>query len=988
MINTLLLLFSLLAGSAFAASQGVVITNGNGTSIPTRPDTSAYAASTQFRFVFRIHNCTAAGNYIVGGDAGGINIGTDCNSIYFVSGADGSAETRTAFPVGATDVVAQVQRFNGGQQICVELWRTDTGAYVYSCTNPSSPAGAIDLHSANLFIGGVYSPTLTTAIDYVRWYSATVPLGTIPSPNPGGDLGDWELDGNGNDSSGDGLNLSFNAGNTYVNTPLYPPVVAFPSASNCFLNNSLSSIAGFCTYSFSTIHPTTTAYSPNTGDSISYLWTQLDGPASGTITNGTTTSPTISGLTQFGQYDFQVTAKDSENNQTSGTITAGIVTVSNSNSCIVNDVPDNLQYLVGPLTPWGSSCDPWPWYDIAEVANADVLISTLTTPTAGLTPMPGSITINTGANPPTIVGTGTHFTTDCADMSYAPNAPSCNQASAWIWWNAEGGTGTGRYQVILSVQDDTHATITNVYTYGAPGPYTNVQYSITNPAELQIPWGDVSQPNYSWDYYDNVIAYYRLYYRTGITAYLTHARTLADDWWVYNLDHGYEFYAPRGQGIPGMMARAIDGHPERWAGIENLVGAGTWGPPSPAGNLDFRETGYATSYLGLETALDPNVTSNSALQANYCNSLQSSINDFWAPVLAFGYKTTAYSVNQGYPVYGYEVEPWQLLITATGFRDAYRALSGVCNDPTDAATALTDTINTVNFAYQYGAVGYRDIPASNGGGTGRPSLVYLIGTPTSAQNVHQPCATGWGGVSPCTNGTVSIDNGGFTVTGVGTTFTSTFACNGTDYIGIISEVQAADYGGVHRVISCQSDTQLTVASTDPGVASVSGSNYQESPADVPSGNACLPSLSEYCYEADNPDQSTDAAGMFGWVYQFKADPTYRVWGDDMFSAAYGGPAGGPGTTGDPVGPMAAATANNNYSDGEPITGAYGYISALPNCNVSSAPCGGINTNPLSTPVHWGKDFGIGSGWAGAMDNYLAYRLMAPGQCSSPQSLKH
>jgi hypothetical protein len=209
-----------------------------------------------------------------------------------------------------------------------------------------------------------------------------------------------------------------------------------------------------------------------------------------------------------------------------------------------------------------------------------------------------------------------------------------------------------------------------------------------------------------------------------------------------------------------------------------------------------------------------------------------------------------------------------------------------------------------------------------------------------------------------------------------------FGCNGTDYIGIVSEVQTAGYGGVHRVISCQSDTELTVASTDPGVATVTGSYYQESPADV--STDCSPSLSQYCYEAYNPDQSTDAAGMFGWVYQLNNNAIYRVWGDDMFSAAYGGPAGGPGTTGNPVGPMAAATANNNYSNGEPITGAYGYISALPSCNVSSPPCGGINTNPPSTPVHWGKDFGIGSGWAGAMDNYLAYRLMG----SSAQCISH
>ncbi len=983
-MTKLIFSFFLIVLTAFGASEALVIKNGAGVSVPGRPNTAAYTASTNFRFVLRIHNCTSAGSYLIGGDVN-FNIGTDCNSIYYASGNDGSAEAAAAFPSGATDVVAQVQRINGGQQICVEVWRTDTGAYNVSCTNPGSPGGAINVQGQNLFIGGIYSNTLATDIDYVRWYSTTVPLGTIPSPNAGGDLGDWELDGSGNDSSGNGLTLSA-AQNGYISTPLYAPIVAFANAGNCFLNNAAPS-PKYCVYSNPTVSPVTTSYSPNSGDTVSYAWSQVDGPSTGVIVNGNTPNPTISGLNVFGQYDFQVAVKDTEGNTTSGTLTFGVVSVNSSNTCLVSDVPVGLQYLVGPLTPWGSSCDPWPWYDVAEVANANVLMATYAAPVSGRTAMPGTITVNPTQHNPTITGSGTHFTTDCAGLSYAPNAPSCNGALAWLWWNAEGGTGNGRYVVYLSVTDNTHATVSNMYNYGAPAPYAGMHYSIANPAEVQIPFSNAQNGaggSYSWDYYDNVIAFYRLYYRTGITAYLTYARQLADDWWLYALDHGYASSPsfPRLLGIPGMMARAIDGHPERWAGIENEVPAYSWSPPSPAGNLDFRETGYGTSFLALETALDPNVTGSPSNQQAYCNSLSSSINNFWSSVLSFGYKTLSYSVNQSYPTYGYEVEPWQLPITATGFRDAYRAASGVCNDTATASAAMNDLIQTVTYVYQYGAVGYRSIPAANGGGIGRPSLAYMIGTPATGETAHQPCATGWGGLSPCTNGTVSIANGGLTVTGVGTNFTSMFGCNGTDYIGIVSEVQAAGYGGVHLVVSCQSDTQLTVASTDPGVAAVSGSYWQESPADA--STDCAPSMSAYCYETYNPDQSTDAAGIYGWVYQATNNGQYKLWGDDMFSAAYGGPAGGPGTLGSPSGPMSAAYSNNNYGAPQPITDAYGYISALPSCNYSSPPCGGVNYEPLQTPVHWGKDFGIGSGWAGAMDNYLAYRLMGSQQCGSSQ----
>jgi hypothetical protein len=204
---------------------------------------------------------------------------------------------------------------------------------------------------------------------------------------------------------------------------------------------------------------------------------------------------------------------------------------------------------------------------------------------------------------------------------------------------------------------------------------------------------------------------------------------------------------------------------------------------------------------------------------------------------------------------------------------------------------------------------------------------------------------------------VSGAKGGLTINGSGTTFTKTFACNGTDFIGVLDEV------GVHRVDSCQGDTQLKLSSEDPLTAAVNGSLYQESPRD--SSSSCAPSLSTWCLGGTDPDTATILPAIFAWYYNSTGEAQYKNWGDDLFAAAYGGSAGGPGTTGPPAGPKASGQ----------TTTAYGYLTALPPCNAAAPPCGGV-TKPGTVSPHWGKDFGVGSGWVGAADNFLAYRLMA------------
>jgi hypothetical protein len=385
--------------------------------------------------------------------------------------------------------------------------------------------------------------------------------------------------------------------------------------------------------------------------------------------------------------------------------------------------------------------------------------------------------------------------------------------------------------------------------------------------------------------------------------------------------------------------------------------------------VDVREAGYSTSFLALLTRLDPNLSA--ASKTSYCGQVSTSINTFWAPLLTSfdGYGQNQYAINLSFPNSSSEVQPWQLAITATGFRDAYLAAAGSCADAATASKANDLLVQTLNFMYQYGASGDRAVPAKNGGGTGRAGMNYFVGAEASGETPHQPCAgplaAAGNGIPPCVPGTISGSSGSTSIVGVGTTFQTggSTLCSGSDYIGILDEVV------VHKVVSCQSDTRLTLGT--PLTRTINGSYFQDSQPD--SSTDCKPSRSTFCFGGTNPDNATDNAGIFGWYYAQTGNPQWRTWGDDLFSIAFGGPAGGPGTNGEPAGPFASGQ----------TTTPFGYITALPPCNLSGPPCGGV-TNPGTVPLHWGKDFGIASGFAGAADNYFAYRLMGTSaQCMSP-----
>ncbi len=98
-----------------------------------------------------------------------------------------------------------------------------------------------------------------------------------------------------------------------------------------------------------------------------------------------------------------------------------------------------------------------------------------------------------------------------------------------------------------------------------PFPYTNnavgVVFSVLTPSQESSLINESTNMNY----YDNVLAFYTMYYRSGFTAYLTYARHLADIWytmpWIDKgmaSQYGNTAVFPRKQALLGLMLRAED----------------------------------------------------------------------------------------------------------------------------------------------------------------------------------------------------------------------------------------------------------------------------------------------------------------------------------------------------------------------------------------------------------------------------------------------
>jgi hypothetical protein len=689
---------------------------------------------------------------------------------------------------------------------------------------------------------------------------------------------------------------------------------------------------------------------------LTYSWQQLGGPSTLIWSSQVDSKVTVTGAVA-GTYNFALTVRDSSGQRSTAPLTIGAVaTQSNgvvvtgnaavgvtNNAAVVVTGNAAMDQVLGPLTIMGTS--PWPYFDIASAATA----TSIATAALANTPQLGSAiagTVTLSGNPVTMVGSGTNFLSSLT-----------NGRGVCISWDNTDGANMGRYcDAVTKVIDNTHATLAAYYTNIAIPSAGSVYPILPDTSTNQFCWWAgqcFSAGNNNWNYYDLVIALYRLYYRTGQVQYLTQARQMADLWYTWGINSGAGYANipyPRVAALLGQFARAVDGHPERFPALYQMVGsmytAFQADHPETPNNFDARESGYTHWFMALGAKLDP----DPGRHAQYCTWLNNitpswiSAQQYWGGWAEYTYYGNAFYMNA--PPYG--TSPWRTDIPIHGLEAAYEVLndtsSAGCNNPTLAASLLTTIKNAVNFTYNYGR-------ASQNRG-----VFYDVVYPVLGLSTTYP------------TGTVSVNSGSTSVVGSGTSFLTAFTCNGKDYIGFNTPRTG------YLVTACADNTHLTIDTaygTQGESGNLTGSTIDEAPQAY-SGSQCGTSLSPYCewggpgMTAPDRNLTRLMPGMTAWLYNQTGDPQYLAWADEWFSAAFGGPASGPNS----------ATNIGSYSPscGGPGCDGYigDYVASLPDCASNAPPCvpGGSVFGNLA------KNFAQGSGVSGA-ENALAWRLGPP-----------
>jgi len=519
---------------------------------------------------------------------------------------------------GISDLLVRIQRDVVNSRYTFEVWNTQTGAYL------SAVSSTITSWSGSSWAGYTLNAVTGEDTAWFRWYSSAVTMGTPINQAATGDLADWEFEGNLNDSSGHGLTMVAGSASVgYVATPTYMPSCSAGTSQTIRVGTS------------GTLHGTGSAN--DGGSTLTYAWTQTSGPTLA-ITGATTATPNVGPATAFADYVFSLACTDGSSQTTTSTVEDGSVVADASG--IVTTGNSAFDTLVGGLVMDGMN--PWPYADTSYAADASIQYQDLTTLPNSTTPYyfpywdvadAGTITVTAGST--AVVGVGTTFTTT---FCQGPGSPTVVQSGAGIIvWYPFGSLTGHRLMPIASCTDNTHMTMQQPWGTDVSDCHSGGCGYADNSAAGTWEYS-ISPANY----YDNVVAFYGEYYRTGLTKWQTAARLLADRFWEGpDMDRGNTYtqgaYAenpPRKHSLMGLVLRALDSPPQdMWTGLEKLfANSPEWidtGYPSTwlPGVYDVRESAYSLAELAECALFDPNA---------YKTTCQSVVNR-----VITGYYTTA-----------------------------------------------------------------------------------------------------------------------------------------------------------------------------------------------------------------------------------------------------------------------------------------------------------------------------------------------------------
>src|ERR1035437_4170998 len=259
---------------AFGAGQSVQITSGvSSVTLPNAaPWTTIGLNSSPMRWELRIHefgpDWPAYPGYLVNLGPVRLMKGYTTNVVQASSNLDnyfGSVYDNGPLIAGCcsarTDILVRVQRDVANARYTLEVCNA-TGGGCLSGVTPIISYGPTSWVGKTLGLAG------GGKIGFLRWFSSVAPLGTpIPVNGAAGDLGDWELDGNLQDSSGHGLNFSGGSA-SYSASPVYSPACN-PGTQQSLRAGDPAQLDGSGSYPL------------DGGTFISHVWQLASGPSSG-----------------------------------------------------------------------------------------------------------------------------------------------------------------------------------------------------------------------------------------------------------------------------------------------------------------------------------------------------------------------------------------------------------------------------------------------------------------------------------------------------------------------------------------------------------------------------------------------------------------------------------------------------------------------------------------------------------------------------------
>lgn len=548
---------------------------------------------------------------------------------------------------GASDFLIRFQRFgntfpsniNGTSpgSTVFELWNAATGASIVTgCSTSGANVGfqcPIAVATSSNVSGGFGwgNAGVSFHVAYWKWFSTTVQPGTPFTETEGvsADLADFTFEGVYTNAAGGGITMSAGTGSpTFVASISEHPFCQISSVEYPFQVLRVGQLQPLINNSFSL----------NGTSSLTYAWSQIAGSHTATFSSTTAAAPFVIAPARD-SYTFQLVPTDTSSQTSTCSVKDGAVRA-DANGVVDTENPQINALLGSIVIP---AANQWAYFEhamrVAESYEVPNLATYYTIPAAG----PGTITVTNSSA--TVTGSSTTFlATFCGG-----SAGAATTGAALVVRYLVSAVVHYRWMNVSSCASNTSLTLAQAWNVmgNLPTQSAGLAYNYDNDCGScggQSVWINNSKaPNF----YDAVIAFYSDYFRTGIDTYLTAARTLADNFWLYRMDQGNNFFPgdagfgdngelfPRNWSLAGIILRALDGQSAYWSGIEQVA---TYAYGQMSGHLpwaengwdagigsDARETAYSIKAIADVIRFDPNATNAAAFKLNLSNLMTNGV---------------------------------------------------------------------------------------------------------------------------------------------------------------------------------------------------------------------------------------------------------------------------------------------------------------------------------------------------------------------------